>query len=237
MTPPPAPPTDAEKRKLRRVLIGIISGIALIGVVGVLIALNVSPEDADPIAVAPETAPTVDPLSTQGLCQSERVVDYDVAVRPKRAGELTTTAAAEPWLLDGESSLSTSTGSSTKLVALGRPGAPPREVLSVRRSARGWVVTRTTACLDALPDGKACPPATLTRRSTTYTREDDQRIVAGPYVGPVSLTSCLSDDATAYAARGEIAPVSAYEADGQQPGVALVVTEGDAPASLFLANP
>lgn len=236
MTPPPAPPSDAEKRKLRRVLIGILSGIALIGVVGVVLALNVSPDDAGPLVVAPEATPTVDPLSTRGLCQSERVVAYDVVVRPKQAGELTTTAAAERWLRDGETSTSTSTGARDKLVSLGVPGATPREVLSIRKSARGWVVTGTTACLDTMPDGKACPAATLTYRGTGYAREEDQRVTAGRYVGPVTLTSCVVDGATSYAARGPIAPVSAYAAPGQPASTALVVTEGDAPPTLYVVD-
>ncbi|MCZ4499001.1 MAG: hypothetical protein JWQ74_1554 [Marmoricola sp.] len=233
MTPPGDHPTPEQKRKQRQVLVGAATAIVVIGVVGVLVAINVDPEPV-PAVVGPEPAPTVNPLSALGKCQADRAVTYVVVHGARTTGEITATAAVGRWLLAGEASTSTSTGPRSKLVSLGLPGAPPREVLTVRKATDGWSVAKTTACLDELGAGKKCPTETLIHDGTTYTREESQGTGVAAYVGQVSVQTCVVDDVTSYAARGAISPVTAYTANEQPASEALVITEGDAAPYLFV---
>ena len=127
--------TDVADKK-RQLLFGIFALIMVIGVGGVVIALLTSSGSDDPGGSTPGAS--VDPLSVDGVCRSDRVIKYGVSAGPKESVEFTATAAAEPWLGKGEASQTTSVDDKTKLVALAKPGKEPREVLTLKQDANGW---------------------------------------------------------------------------------------------------
>ncbi|MCX6396618.1 MAG: hypothetical protein NTV23_09040 [Propionibacteriales bacterium] len=220
----------ADVQRQRRALLAIVAVVALIGLGGVTIAL-LADDGGDPTAVgAPGVS--VDPLSAEGQCGSDRVARYAIAFN--RPARLTATAAAAPWVRPGETTRSTSSGESGKLVTIGRPAEPPREVLTLRKGARGWQIEQTTACLDATPAGSPCAPERLTVKGVGYRREPQPAGVPGgvaAYVGQATLQVCVEGK---FVSRGSIAPVTVYTANEQAASDGVVLVEDDEPPYWFV---
>jgi len=216
--------TDEQQNK-RRVLIAIVAVVAVIGLGGVVVALLVGDGDGDAVAFSTPGA-SIDPFSTEGLCRSAGIATFAVAADPGATPELTATGAVRPWVRDGETSTSTSTGEDTKLVSVSKPGELPRVVLTVQRSGTGWVIEETAGCLDAATGSRACTEESLAVGKATYTREPGATETAEPgtYAGAGTVDLCPTlVDGAQLAARGEIGPVSAYAAKGEKG--AVVVTD------------
>lgn len=226
--------TDEHQRK-RRVLIAIIAVVAVIGAAGVTISLLVGDDTSTPSGALLPTE-TFDPLSVEGQCRADHVATFQVAYKKEPVTALTATAAVEPWLRAGETSQTTSTGDTAKLVALGRPGKDPREVLTLAKAAQGWRVTDTAACLDQTRPGAKCAVPTLTVGGTSYHQEhrpEGAEPGVAAFVGQASLTLCVTIEGRSFASRGVIAPVTAYTAN-EQPAAEAVVIADDTATYLFV---
>lgn len=202
-----------DARRNRIVLIGIIATVLLIGIVGVTIALNSSSDNTAGTTTQPG-AP-LDPLSVQGVCGTAHVASYTVAAVGKRPIRgLTVTAAVQPWLLRDESSQTTTVNASTSRAALGRPGAPAREVLSLAKDGTGWRITTTTACLTQNLSVLTCPDqGVLTVAGKAYVEEaTGDGYAPSVVVGQGSVRPCVQGDQKTFFARGSIAPATAYRA-------------------------
>ena len=218
--------TDEQQNK-RGVLIAIITVVLVIGLGGVVVALLVDDGDGTSTAFSTPGA-SIDPFSTEGLCRSAGIASFAVATDPGSAPELTATGAVQPWIGDGETSTSTSTGEDTKLVSVSKPGELPRVVLTVRRSGSGWTIAETAGCLDPGASGaRACTEETLTVGKAEYRRKPGATGTGEPgaLVGSGTVELCPAPvGGQQLAARGEIGPVSAYAAEGEKG--AAVVTDG-----------
>lgn len=221
-----------EARKKRLALIGIVAGVLLIGVVGGTVALLSGDESTDgDVVIAPGAG--LDPRSIEGICRSEGVSRFEVAPDPKAQPELTATGAVEPYVGKSELSVTTSVGEDEKLVAIGDRGALPRVVLTVKRADGVWSIAQTSACLVEPGDGDEQCSQDLEVAGTAYTREvAPENVTADTLLGNGRLTSRAPDDSLKACKatdpllpRGDIGPVSAYQAKGET-GV-VVVSDGD----------
>lgn len=213
--------TDEQQLQKRRVLIAVIAVVALIGVGGVTIALVVGDDGTS------GSGETFDLLTVEGQCRTGDVMKFVVAPDPATAPEPTATDAVARWLLPGEYSKTPNAGVTSKLIAIGKSGGLPREVLTVSKGDGGWVVVGTAACLDAADGERACTPETLTIGKVSYSRKSDATESAEPgrHLGDATLTSCPTVvGGRQLDARGVIGPVSAYAAKGNKD--AVVVTDG-----------
>lgn len=178
-------------------------------------------------------SPSASPGPTaKALCHAPAATDYTVNFPYGRQGEATADAAARPWLLNGEELIIHQTeDKSRQLVALG-PTSGPREVLAVRHTSRGWLVEVNTACLSA-ETGPACGPDTLAFESRAYELVTDRPTGAEPGVGQVfgqaETTVCLQSGADVLRSRGVVRPVTAFQANEQDPSEAVVITRDGSP--------
>lgn len=220
-------PTAAERTRQRRFITAVLVGVIVVGVVGMLAAFLITDDGDSPTSFSTPGA-SFDPLSVAGKCRSEGVVRFEVTPDPAAAAEFTATGAVEKWVEKGETSQTTNTGDDSKLVAIGKDGKLPRVVLTVERKDAAWVVTETAGCLEK-GDPRACPTETLTVGKKTYARDEQVDPPAteprGDHLGNGALTftkaaandlvACTHSGEPRLQARGTIAPVSAFAAEGK----------------------
>lgn len=223
--------TDDARRK-RNFLLAVVGVVVVIGIVGVLIALTVG-STGDDGSAGPGSPTLVAPGHTvESLCAADQTVAYAVNVNGA-AGASNAAAVAKPWILAGETTTTVVSGSAKELVAIGRPGATPREVLTVVKDKNGWAVSVTTACLDAIGH---CGTETLTVNGRTYRRMQQPLGVPGgvaAYVGQATLQACVTINGRSYAARDVISPVTVYTENEQPARDGVVLVEGHQRPFLF----
>jgi len=173
------------------------------------------------------------------ICRSPAVASFSVMASIPEVGASSALGAARRWALpDERASVVPSETPAVRYVVVGLSPSSPRVVFTVLRSAQGWLIERTTACLEASSGPRTCRDE-LFFDGRAYVAESRPRGAGsgvGRSVGQAGLVLCRATDSGAVKSRGPVAPVRVYAANEQPYSYALVVSEPDAAPRVFISD-